>query len=83
MDTIFPINNGVITDWDAMEYIWNQMYYEDLLVPPEDYNILHTESIMNNESSREKLVEVSHSIIIIDILQRKRSFSCVKLKKWQ
>lgn len=66
VDTKFPINEGIITDWDAMEYIWNQMYFEDLLVPPEDYNILHTESIINNSSNREKLVEVSRLIYFIN-----------------
>lgn len=78
VDTIFPIDKGVITDWDAMEFIWNQMYYEDLLVPPEDYNILHTESIMNNESCREKLAEVSRLIFITDTF----IFTC-QIKTWQ
>jgi len=38
------------------------MYYEDLLVPPENYNILHTEVDMNLKSSREKLFEVNNFI---------------------
>lgn len=42
-----------------MEEIWTHMYYEDLLVPPEKCNILHTESIDNPMSSREKLTEVN------------------------
>jgi len=45
-----------------MEQIWYQMYYEDLLVPPENFNILHTEVDMNLNSSREKIFEVNDSI---------------------
>lgn len=59
LDTICPIRNSIISDWDAMEKIWYHMYYEDLLVPPENYNILHTEVDMNSKSSREKMFEVN------------------------
>lgn len=62
MDTIYPIRKSIISDWDAMEQIWYQMYYEDLLVPPENFNILHTEVDMNLNSSREKIFEVNDSI---------------------
>ncbi|XP_060855730.1 uncharacterized protein LOC132933473 [Metopolophium dirhodum] len=58
LDTICPIRNSIISDWDAMEKIWYHMYYEDLLVSPENYNILHTEVDMNLKSSREKLFEI-------------------------
>lgn len=45
-----------------MEQIWYRMYYEELLVPPEHFNILHTEMDMNLKSSREKLFEVNDFI---------------------
>lgn len=53
-----PINRGAITDWDAMDDLWNHMYYEELLVPPEQFPILHTEMVDNSMSSREKHIEV-------------------------
>lgn len=62
LDTICPIRNSIVSDWDAMEKIWYHMYYEDLLVPPENYNILHTEVDMNLKSSREKMFEVNDFI---------------------
>jgi len=58
LDTICPIRNGIISDWDTMEQIWYHMYYEELKVPPENYNILHTEVDMNSKSLREKMFEV-------------------------
>lgn len=59
LDTITrPISRGAITDWDAMDDLWNHMYYEELLVPPEQFPILHTEMVENSMSSREKHIEV-------------------------
>lgn len=63
LDTSFPIHDGIITDWDAMEQIWYNMYYENLNATPENFNILHTEPVTNSMSCREKLIEVSHIII--------------------
>jgi len=60
-----PIDNGIITDWDAMEDIWFHMYYEQLLIPPENFAILHTEPIHNPVSCREKLFEVQRCLVYI------------------
>ncbi|XP_050062148.1 actin-1-like isoform X2 [Aphis gossypii] len=57
LDTICPIRKSIISDWDAMEQIWYHMFYENLMVPPENYNILHTEVDMNSKLSREKIFE--------------------------
>lgn len=53
------MNNGLITDWDAMEQMWCHIFYEELLTPPENFNILHTESLLNSMQCREKLIEVN------------------------
>lgn len=58
LNTSRPINNGIITDWDAMENFWAHMYYEMLMTPPEEHCILHTEPIDNPQENREKLIEV-------------------------
>jgi len=54
-----PIENCLITYWDAMEDVWFHMFYEQLLVPPENYAILLTEPVHNPTPSREKLYEVN------------------------
>jgi len=65
LDTSCPMKNSIITDWDAMETIWTHMFYDDLMVPPENFNILHTESFENPPSCREKLVEVDNFTYIV------------------
>jgi len=59
LKTSVPIENCLITDWDAMEDVWFHMFYEQLLIPPENYAILLTEPVHNPIPSREKLYEVN------------------------
>lgn len=58
-----PIKNCIITDWDAMEDVWFHMYYEQLLIPPENYAILHTEPTHNSIPCRDKLFEVNIELL--------------------
>lgn len=60
LNVSFPISKGMITDWDAMEDVWYHMYYDEMMVPPENFSILHTEIIDTSASSREKFVEVNN-----------------------
>lgn len=60
LDISRPINNGIITDWEAMEDFWEIMYYDLLMTPPEDHGILHTEPADNPPENRAKLIEVKH-----------------------
>uniref|UniRef100_A0A2S2QS00 Actin n=1 Tax=Sipha flava TaxID=143950 RepID=A0A2S2QS00_9HEMI len=53
-----PINNGIVTDWDAMEHFWFHMYYDKLMTPSEEHGILHTEPVDNPPANREKLIEL-------------------------
>jgi len=59
LKTSVPIKNCLITDWDAMEDVWFHMFYEQLLIPPENYAILLTEPVHNPIPLREKLYEVN------------------------
>ena len=53
----YPINYGVVNNWDDMEKIWSHAFTE-LCVPPEDYNIMLTEVILNSKENREKMAEI-------------------------
>ena len=32
----YPIQHGVVNDWDAMENIWSHCFYNELRVPPDE-----------------------------------------------
>ncbi|KXN68310.1 actin-2 [Conidiobolus coronatus NRRL 28638] len=54
----YPIEHGVITDWDDMERIWSYMYTEELKVIPEEHPVLVTEAPWNPRRMREKMAQV-------------------------
>ena len=57
-DVKFPIQRGIIKDWENMEKIWHFAYYDELKVPPENHPVLLTEPILNPKVNREKIAQV-------------------------
>ena len=54
----YPIDHGIVTDWDDMEKIWHHLLYHQLHVAPEEYQILCTEPPLNPKANREKMTQV-------------------------
>ncbi|MFX1537642.1 MAG: actin, cytoplasmic 2 [Promethearchaeota archaeon] len=55
---IYPIEHGVVTDWDAMEKIWFYTLHNDLRVNPSEHAVLLTEAPLNPERNRVKMAEI-------------------------
>ena len=53
----YPINRGIIQDWDAMEKIWEHVFYQ-LHSYPEECNVMLTQPIMNPKDQAEKMIQV-------------------------
>merc|ERR1712126_729962 len=43
----YPIEHGIITNWDDMEKIWNHTFYNELRVAPEESPTLLTEAVLS------------------------------------
>jgi actin-related protein len=52
----YPVEHGIITNWEDMENVWHHCYYNELRVAPEDHPALLTEAPMNPKLNRERMI---------------------------
>ncbi|CAG8478613.1 12920_t:CDS:2 [Acaulospora morrowiae] len=55
-----PLVDGMIQDWDALEEIWDHIFWEDQLdIDPKEHPLFVTEAAWNSRENRETLTELA------------------------
>lgn len=60
LDLNQPIQGGVVTDWDAMEKLWEYTFNNELQISPEANNmpVLLTDTPLNPKVNRERMAQI-------------------------
>ena len=60
LEISYPMDNGIVRNWDDMGHVWDYTFGEQCLnIDPKGCRILLTEPPMNPLKNREKMIEVS------------------------
>jgi actin-related protein 2 len=56
LDVSYPVENGIVRNWDDMKSLWEYTFTEKMHIKPEDHKILLTEPPLNPKKNREQMV---------------------------
>jgi actin-related protein len=54
----YPIDHGIVNNWDDMEKIWQHTFTSELRVSPEEHPVMLTEAPANPKANREKMTQI-------------------------
>ncbi|KDN36134.1 putative centractin [Tilletiaria anomala UBC 951] len=54
----YPMEHGIVTDWEDMERVWSHVYAEELKTLSEEHPVLLTEAPLNPRTNREVAAQI-------------------------
>jgi actin-related protein len=54
----YPIENGIVKNWEDMERIWHHAFFNELRVAPDEHPTLITEAPLNPLANREEMTQI-------------------------
>ena len=58
LEITYPVENGVIRNWEDMEHVWSHLFNERMGVPTAGARVLLTEAPLNPKENKRKMLEV-------------------------
>lgn len=63
------LNRGVVSDWDALEVLWQHLFYCSLGMQPEELAVLVADSPISPRTNREKVAEILFECFHVPAMQ--------------
>eukprot|EP00899_Mesostigma_viride_P019261 jgi/Mesvir1/27336/Mv07152-RA.2 len=57
LDLRYPVQNGIVQNWEEMEHVWNHTFENILKIDPKECKILLTDPPLNPVKNREKMLQ--------------------------
>lgn len=57
LEVTYPINNGIVQNWEDMNHVWDHMINEILKIDPSECKILLSDPPLNPTTNREKMIQ--------------------------
>ncbi|KAI8431257.1 hypothetical protein MSG28_001286 [Choristoneura fumiferana] len=54
----WPVQEGLIEDWEEMEKLWHHTFYKELMVAPEESRVMHAVHPLVPERHKEQMAEI-------------------------
>ena len=58
LEVNYPMENGIVRNWEDMRHIWDYTFNEKMKIDPKASKVLLTEPPMNPMKNRERMIEV-------------------------
>lgn len=57
LETSYPVENGIVKDWEGMGHLWDYTFLERMKIDPSEHKIMLTEPPMNPTSNKKHMCE--------------------------
>jgi actin-related protein 2 len=57
LETSYPVENGIVKDWEGMGHLWDYTFHDRMKIDPKDHKIMLTEPPMNPKSNKKHMCE--------------------------
>lgn len=57
LSTSYPVENGIVKDWQGMKDLWDYTFHERFKLTPSEHKIMLTEPPMNPKANKVKMLE--------------------------
>ena len=70
----YPIEHGVVQNWDDMENILNYNFYNELKIDPSEHPVLISKASLNPKANREKMEQNKFNFISLSHNRNSKMF---------